>query len=301
MDRKQRRIGVTGASGLVGRAVVRALEERGDAVWSFVRRESGEREISWDPAEGILESGELESLDAVVHLAGEPIAAGRWGTARKQRIRESRVHGTRLLARALAETAQGSRTLVCASATGYYGERGDEPCLEGDPPGAGFLSQVCVEWEQAADPARGAGIRTTHLRIGMVLAREGGALERMLPLFRLGLGGPLGSGRQFWNWVELEDLARMVLLALDDESLEGAVNAVAPEPLSCRDFARELGHVLHRPALLPAPAFALRAIMGEMADALLLTSTRAVPQGLLDRGFSFRHPTLAGALRGILG
>jgi uncharacterized protein (TIGR01777 family) len=183
---------------------------------------------------------------------------------------------------------------------GYYGERGEEPCLEEDPPGEDFLARVCEEWENAAAPARDAGIRTVHLRIGMVLAREGGALERMLPIFRLGLGGPLGSGRQYWSWIEIEDLARAFLFALDEPELEGSINAVAPQPLPCRDFARELGHALHRPALLPAPAFALRMVMGEFADALLLTSARAVPQLLIDRGFAFRRPTLAGALEHLL-
>lgn len=300
MERTKRRIAVSGASGLVGRALTRALVERGDEVWPLVRREAGAGEIRWDPARGELDAGALSAVDSVVHLAGESIAAGRWSTERKRRIRESRVDGTRLLAHALAQLPSGPRTLVCASATGYYGERGAEPCVEDDPPGEGFLAQVCREWEDAAEPARAAGLRTVHLRIGMVLSLEGGALDRMLPLFRWGLGGPLGSGEQYWNWVSRDDLTRIFLVALDDATLDGAVNAVAPQPLSSRDFAHELGHALHRPALLPAPAFALRLIMGEMADALLLTSTRAVPQRLLDRGFSFEDATLAGALDRLL-
>lgn len=301
MDREQRRFAVSGASGLVGQAVVRALVERGDLVWPLVRGQPREGEIAWNPRGGSIDTAALAEVDAVIHLAGEPIAGGRWSSERKRRIRASRVDGTRLLAKTMAELSTGPRTLVCASATGYYGERGDQICVEGDPPGEGFLSQVCVEWEAAADAARSAGIRTTHLRIGMVLAREGGALASMLPIFRAGLGGPLGAGSQYWNWILMDDLVRLVLLAADEATLQGPINAVAPEPVSSRDFARELGRVLHRPAFLPAPAFAVRLVMGELADALLFTSTRAVPQLLLDQGFAFRGATLAGALDDLLG
>lgn len=300
MDRERRRIGVSGAGGLVGRAVVDALRARGDEVRPLVRRPAGAGEIHWDPAQGRLAPEDLAPLHTVIHLAGEPIAAGRWTPDRKRRIRESRVHGTRLVAEAMASLQRGPRHLICASATGYYGERGDEPCVENDPPGEDFLSGVCAEWEGAAAVARTAGIRTVHCRIGVVLSTEGGALPRMLPVFRWGLGGPLGSGRQYWNWIELGDLVRIFLRAADEEDLEGPVNAVAPEALPCARFVGELGRVLHRPAVLPVPAFALRAVLGEMADALLC-STRAVPQRLLERGHAFTHATLAGALDALLG
>jgi uncharacterized protein (TIGR01777 family) len=261
----------------------------------------GERAVSWDPAAGAIDSTGLVGVDAVVHLAGESIAGGRWTEARKRRIRDSRVSSTRLLARALAQLASPPRVLVAASATGYYGDRGAEVLREESAPGAGFLAGVCREWEAAAEPAARHGIRVVHLRIGLVLSRDGGALASLLTPFRLGAGGPVGSGAQYWSWITLDDLLGAILHALTTEALAGPVNAVAPNPVTNREFAKTLGRVLRRPALLPLPAFAARLVLGEMADALLLASARVVPARLQATGYAFRAPTLEGALRHELG
>jgi uncharacterized protein (TIGR01777 family) len=239
-------------------------------------------------------------VDAVVHLAGESIAAGRWTAAVKERIRRSRVDGTRLLAETLARLERRPRVLVSASAVGYYGDRGDEPLTEESPPGVGFLADVARAWEAAADPARAVGIRVVHPRLGLVLAREGGALPRMALPFRLGLGGVIGSGRQYWSWIALPDAVRVIERALADATLAGPVNAVAPAPATNREFTRALGRVLGRPTLLPFPALGVRLLMGEMGRALLLGSARVLPRRLERAGFRFEHPELEGALRGAL-
>jgi uncharacterized protein (TIGR01777 family) len=244
----------------------------------------------------------LEGFDAVLHLAGENVGSGRWTAARKAAIRDSRVDGTRLLCEALAVLARPPKTLVCASAIGIYGDRGEDALTEASPPGAGFLPGVCREWEAASGPASRKGIRVVALRIGMVLSPKGGALSRMLPLFRAGLGGVIGGGRQYVSWVALDDLPGIVLHALQCGDLSGPVNAVAPRPVTNREFTETLGRVLSRPTPLPVPAFALRlAVGGEMADALLLASARVVPKRLLDTGYSFRSPQLEPALRRLLG
>lgn len=299
-------VAVTGSTGLVGGALAPRLAAGGHRVVRLVRSTTtallpGERAVSWDPDAGAIDSTGLVGVDAVVHLAGESIARGRWTEARKRRIRASRVGSTRLLAEALARLARPPRVLVAASATGYYGDRGDLVLREDSAPGSGFLAGVCREWEAAAEPAARRGIRVVHLRIGLVLSRDGGALAALLTPFRLGAGGPVGSGAQWWSWITLDDLLGAILHALATEPLAGPVNAVAPNPVTNREFAKTLGRVLRRPALLPLPAFAARLVLGEMAGALLLASARVVPARLQATGYAFREPALEGALRRELG
>ena len=294
------RVLVSGARGLIGSALLPALRARGHEVVVLTRRATGASEIGWDPAGGRLEARVIEGFDAVVHLAGEPIAA-RWTPVRKALIRESRVAGTRLLAQRLAELEQPPRVLVSVSAIGFYGDRGDEVLDEASPPGVGFLPAVCRAWEEAAAPAAACGIRVVHPRLGIVLTTRGGALARLLPPFRLGLGGPLGDGRAWWSWVVLDDVIAVLERSLADERLAGPVNVVAPGVETNRTFAATLGRVLNRPALLPVPAFALRALFGEMADGALLASARVTPARLQNAGHVFRFPGLEDALRHLLG
>lgn len=295
-------VAVSGSTGLLGAEVVASLSAAGHDVVRLVRRVPGpgEKAVRWDPERGKVDADGLEGLDAVVHLAGENIASGRWNAARKVAIRESRVNGTRLLCDALAGLARPPKTLVCASAIGYYGDRGADVVTEESPPGAGFLPEVCREWEAAAGAAATKGIRVVVLRIGVVLSPRGGALARMLPLFRAGLGGVLGNGRQYVSWIALDDLVGVVLHALRAGGLSGPVNAVAPVPVTNRELTGALGKALSRPTLLPVPAFALRLALGEMADALLLASTRVAPRRLEETGYRFRFPELGGALRHLL-
>ena len=297
------RIAMTGSTGLVGTAAVDVLSRAGHEVVRLVRRAPapGEKAVRWDPVRREIDAAALEGHDAVLHLAGENVGSGRWTAARKAGIRDSRVNGTRHLCDALAGLARPPKALVCASAVGYYGDRGEETLTEGSPPGAGFLAGVCREWEAASAPAARKGIRVVALRIGMVLSPKGGALPRMLPLFRAGLGGVIGSGRQYVSWVALDDLPHIVLHALERDDLSGPVNAVAPRPVTNREFTEALGKALSRPTPLPVPAFALRLAVGrEMADALLLASARAVPRRLEESGYRFRFPELGGALRHML-
>jgi uncharacterized protein (TIGR01777 family) len=257
-------------------------------------------EVRWDPMGRTIGPEAMSGCDAVVHLAGESLAAGRWTAARKQRIYDSRIQGTRLLAESLGRLSKPPRVLACASAIGYYGDRGDEILREDSRPGSGFLPDLCRHWEEASTAASAAGIRVVKLRIGVVLSLKGGALVKMLPPFRLGVGGKIGSGRQYWSWITLEDLARVIVRALEDEELNGAVNAVAPAPVTNLEFAKTLGRVLGRPALFPLPAFAARLALGEMADELLLAGARVEPARLAAAAHTFAHPRLEGALRHIL-
>lgn len=294
-------VAVTGASGLLGSALLPALRAAGWTPRPLVRRAAGAGEVRWDPAAGTLDPAALTGVTAAVHLAGESVAGGRWTAATKHRIRESRVLGTRLLSESLARLAVKPRVLLSASAIGIYGSRGDEVLNEDSPLGSDFLAEVGKEWEAATAPASDAGIRVVHLRLGIILAREGGALPRMVRPFLLGAGGPIGSGRQWMSWIAIDDAVAAVLEALRNDAMAGPVNAVAPEPVRNTEFAARLGEVLHRPALIPAPAFALRLLFGEMADAALLASQRVVPTRLTAMGFRFRHSSLAGALHAILG
>ncbi len=293
---------VTGAAGFVGSALVPFLLREGHFVVRLVRSAPapGRSEVAWDPARGTVDVDALEGLDAAIHLAGASIAASRWTPEVKRRIRESRVGGTRLLCESFARLDRPPKVLVCASAVGYYGDGGSAVLREESPAGAGFLAQVCREWEAASEPAERKGVRVVRLRIGMVLSAKGGALGRMLPIFRAGLGGRVGSGGQYVSWIALDDLAGAVDHAIRTEALEGPVNAVAPNPVTNGEFAKTLGRVLARPSVLPAPAFAVRLLLGEMADELLLASVRVEPGRLLRTGYKFRHPELEEAMRHLL-
>ncbi len=296
-------IAVSGASGLVGAALSKAIVERSWKLRRLVRGNSsgGQGEnIPWNPESGLVNFTGLSGVDAVVHLAGENIAAGRWTPAKKLRIRDSRVNATQRLCKSLAAMSNPPRVLVCASAIGYYGERGDQPLTESEPPGRGFLAEVCTQWERATQPAVDAGIRVVHMRIGVVLSPAGGALKQMLLPFRLGLGGKIGSGRQYWSWISLPDLVRSLLFAVEIEELAGPVNAVASNAVSNAEFTRILGRVLRRPTLFPLPGFVARLVLGEMADDLLLASIRVVPEQLQQNDFEFEHPDLETALRAVL-
>jgi uncharacterized protein len=290
-------LAVTGSSGLVGKALVGTLLGRGDQAARLGRRSAG---LPDDYSNWQEELRRLDRLDAVVHLAGESIASGRWSKSKKERILFSRVNSTRALARALAKLDRKPRVLVCASAIGFYGNRADETLTETSLPGFGFLAHICRSWESAADTARAAGIRVVHLRFGMILAGHGGALAKMLTPFRLGAGGIIGDGRQYWSWVTLDDVVRAILFAVENEKLAGPVNVVSPQPVTNREFTKTLGRVLRRPTVLPMPAFAARLALGEMADELLLSSARVMPAALPAAGFEFQHPNLEEALHALL-
>ena len=300
-------VAVTGASGLVGSALCVAMKQRGWSALRIVRRADANAtaalaadEIAWEPTANKWDAARLNGVDAVVHLAGENIAGGRWTAALKQRIRDSRVVGTKLLAESLAQLDRPPRVLVSASAIGYYGNRADALLAEEHGPGHGFLPDVCVEWEQATAPATARGIRVVNLRIGIVLSAKGGALQKMLLPFRLGVGGRVGSGGQFWSWISLPDLVGVILHAITTDSLAGPVNTVSPEAVTNREFTQTLGSVLHRPTIIPMPAFAARLAFGEMADGLMLASARVFPFRLQATGYPFQHPNLRAALQDAL-
>ena len=299
-------VAVTGASGLVGSALVPFLTTGGHTVVRVGRgapepASAQRRDVQWDPDAGRLDPAALEGVDAVIHLAGANVGE-RWTAAHTRDIEQSRVRSTRLLADTLARLDRPPRVLVSMSATGYYGDRGDEPLDESSPPGRGFLAEVAQRWEAAADPARAAGVRVVHPRLGVVLSPKGGALPKLLLPFELGAGGPTGSGRQFWPLVALDDVVGALYFMATCDQLAGPAVVSLPEPVRNADFARALGHVLRRPALLPQPAFALRLALGRaQADEMLLASQRATPRALLGAGFRFQHPTVEDALRHELG
>lgn len=294
---------VTGSTGLIGSRVCAHLVSSGHAVHRLVRSQpdpAGGKWV-WDPTGGTLDSKSLEGVDAVIHLAGENVAKGRWTEEKKKNIRESRVRSTRLLSDTLAASPDKPKTFICASAIGFYGDRGDEVLTEESPPGTGFFPEVCQDWEEATRSAAEAGIRVANVRIGVVLSPDGGALREMLFPFRLGLGGRLGSGRQYMSWISLPDVVGGISHVLNHAELKGPVNLMAPNPVSNLEFTKTLGRVLRRPTLFPVPSFVLRLVLGEMAENLLLAGTRAVPRKLLESGYSFRHPQLEEALRFLLG
>jgi len=295
------KVAVTGATGLVGRDLCAFLAAGGHEVRRVVRgARIDEGDIVWDPALGRLAAASLEGLDAVVHLAGET-TAGRWTAARKQRIMASRREGTRLLAETMAAMKRPPKVLVSASAIGFYGDRGGVTLTEESEPGSGFLAEVTREWEAALEPARAAGVRVVSLRFGVVLSARGGALARMLPAYRAGVGGPVAGGDQWMSWVALDDLLGAALAALTDKRLEGPVNVVSPEPVTNREFAHTLGRVLRRPAKMPLPETAVQQVFGEMGESFLLHSQRVRPEKLEGAGFRFDYPFLEEALRFELG
>lgn len=297
------KIAVTGASGLVGRTLIPMLQTQGVDVVRLVRSMPGgdKDAIYWQPNRGEIDAEKLDGVDAVVHLAGEGIAEGRWTQAKMARIRGSRVQGTKLIAETIANLKSPPSVLVCASAIGYYGERGNEAVTEDSDPGTGFLPEVCKEWEASADPAREKGIRVVHLRLGVVLSPAGGALAKMLLPFRMGLGGVIGSGDQYMSWISLDDVIGAIRFAIEHEELAGPVNAVAPAAVTNREFTKILGKVLRRPTVFPVPAFVARLAFGQMGEDLLLASTRVEPRRLVEAGYEFRHRDLESALRELLG
>lgn len=295
---------VTGASGLVGAALCRSLADGGERVITLGRAGATPPSASlsrvWEPGAAVLEPALFDGADAVVHLAGEPIAEGRWNDAKKERIRHSREHTTRILAEAVARCSPRPKVLICASAVGYYGDRKDELLTETSAPGTDFLAEVCGAWEAATAPAQAAGVRVVRLRIGAVLSAAGGALAKMLPLFRAGAGGRLGLGGQYMSFITRDDLVRIIRFALAEESLAGPVNAVCPAALTNRDFTRALARALHRPALLPVPALLARLALGEVAGALMFHSQRVAPAALERAHFKFVHSTIDDALAAAL-
>jgi uncharacterized protein (TIGR01777 family) len=297
------RILVSGSSGLVGSALIPSLAAAGHDVVRLVRSRSANPSkelISWDPSRGQIDAAGLEGIDAVVHLAGESIASGRWNAERKARIRDSRSIGTRLLAETLAKLRTPPKVFACASAIGFYGDRGDEVLSESSTPGTGFLADVCRDWEIACDPLKRVGTRVVNLRFGVVLSRQGGALKQMLLPFQLGAGGILGNGKQYMSCVSLNDAVGVIEFVLENPAVEGPINVVCPQPVTNYDYTKSLGRVLHRPTIFPVPGFAARLAFGEMADALLLSSARVVPDRLLAAGYQFRDPTVETSLRSAL-
>jgi uncharacterized protein len=303
MSKSKGRILLSGASGLIGSAVERSAQGRGFEVQTLVRRhrEVRGKAIYWNPtdaARGVHPSA-LEGFDAVIHLAGANVAH-RWTTAYREKIVASRVRSTEVLCEALRKVRQRPPVLLCASAVGIYGDRGDEVLTEQASPGSGFLADTCVKWEAAAQRASELGIRVVHLRFGIVLAPNGGVLGRLLPVFRMGLGGRLGSGRQWMSWISLRDLVRAIWFLMEREQLEGAFNFTAPQAMTNADFSHAVAHAVHRPALFPAPASMLHLAFGEMAQQMLLASQRAIPQRLQEAGFHFEDPEIQQALRSLL-
>jgi len=297
------RILVSGSSGLVGSALIPSLTAAGHEVVRLVRSRSASPSkelVSWDPAGNQIDATGLEGIEAVVHLAGESIASGRWNAERKSKIRDSRVTGTRLLAESLARLSSPPKVFACASAIGFYGDRGDEILTESSTTGTGFLPDVCREWESACQPLTTVGTRVVNLRFGVVLSHRGGALKQMLLPFKLGAGGILGNGRQYMSCIALDDAVGVIEFALNHYTVRGPINVVCPQPVTNYDYTKSLGKLLGRPTIFPVPGFAARLAFGEMADALLLSSARVIPERLVAAGYQFRHPTLEDSLRSAL-
>lgn len=292
---------IAGASGLVGSALVPSLESDGAEVTRLVRTTAKPGEIEWHPNQDTMDPARLEGFDAIINLAGENVAGGRWTEEQKRKIHDSRVNGTHLLSEAMAKLAKRPRVFLCASATGFYGDRDDEVLDEHSDSGGGFLAGVCREWEQATEPAANAGVRVVNLRFGVILSRDGGMLARLLTPFKMGMGGKVGSGKQFISWVAIDDVVGAIKLALHDETFRGPLNVVAPNPVTNEALTKTLGHVLSRPTALSIPGFAARLAFGEMADEMLLSSQYVVPKRLTDAGFEYKYPDLEGALRKYVG
>jgi uncharacterized protein (TIGR01777 family) len=297
---------ITGATGFVGRRLCEMLHQAGHTVRALSRDSVAAKQrvphlkevFPWNPLQELPPLQAFEGCDAIINLAGESIA-GRWTAPKKQLIRDSRVLGTKNLVNALAQLSSRPKVLISASAIGYYGDRGEETLTEDAAPGSDFLAQVCRDWENEALKAESLGMRVVRLRIGLVLGRGGGTLQALLPLFRVGLGGPLGSGRQWWSWIHRDDLCRLIVQILANENVSGPINATAPQPVRQKEFAQVLGRVLRRPAFLPTPAFALKIALGEFADGIL-ASQRVLPRRAQEMGYRFQFEELEGALREIL-
>ena len=297
---KPMKILVSGSSGLVGQALLPLLTTQGHEVTRLVRKKS-ETGIYWQPDVNEIDVRALEGFDAVIHLAGDNIADGRWTSEKKAKIRDSRIHGTKLLSQALAQLANPPKVLVSASAIGFYGPHGDESLDESAKAGDDFLAQVCRDWEASTQPAANKGIRVVNLRFGVILSTKGGALAKMLPPFLMGAGGNLGSGRQVMSWVSLDDVLGSIYHCLVNETIHGPVNVTSPNPATNAEFTKALGRVLHRPTVARVPSFGARLLFGEMADALLLSGARVLPAKLMETNYKFRHPDLEEALRFTLG
>jgi len=293
---------IGGSHGLVGTALIKSLETDGHEIFRLVRRApTSKTEVEWSPDRYSIALARIEGFDAVVNLAGESIAEGRWTDDKKRRIRESRVKGTKLLGDALANLTVSPKTFVCASAIGYYGNPGDELLTETSAPGDDFLAKVCAEWEGATALATEKGIRVVNARFGVILDTNGGALKKMLPPFRMGVGGKIGSGKQWMSWIALADVVGGIQFALANDSIKGPVNLVAPSPVTNAEFTKTLGKVLSRPTIFPMSAFAIKLLFGEMGEALLLGVQRVAPERLVAEGYEFRYPQLEQALAHILG
>lgn len=292
-------IAISGASGLVGTALINSLQTDGAKVVAISRSSKGKdsNTIVWDPETGLLNPDRLNDVDTVIHLAGESIASGRWNKQQKAKIRDSRVKGTAGLVNSIAQISNRPKTFICASAIGFYGDRADEVLTEDAAAGTGFLPDVSMQWEAAADAASQLGMRVVKVRIGVVLSPHGGALQKMLPPFRMGMGGVVGSGKQYWSWIGLHDLVRVFSFCASHSQVSGAVNAVSPMPVTNREFTKTLGSVLKRPTLIPVPRLLARLALGEMADDLLLASAKVVPQRLEQLGFEFQYPTLKESIQ----
>lgn len=293
---------MSGANGLIGNALSKSLTRDGHEIVKLVRRERsvGAPEVEWHPNQELIDASQLEDFDVVVHLAGESIASGRWSDEKKKKIVESRVKGTTLLSRAISGLKKPPHLFISASAIGFYGNRGDELLTEESAPGNDFLANVCIKWEDSAKFAESAGIRTIKVRFGIILDTEGGALEKMLTPFRMGVGGKVGDGQQWMSWIALEDVVSGLRFLMEESSLTGPVNFVAPKPVRNAEFTKTLGSVLSRPTIFPLPAFAARLALGEMADGLLLSSAKVAPEKLQRAGFTFKYPDLRTALQSIL-
>ena len=290
-------IAIAGASGLVGKALTPLLEADAHDIVRLVRNSPKAGEVEWHPNQDAIEPDKLEGFEAIINLAGENIAEGRWTEEKKKKIHDSRVHGTHLLSEAIAKLMNKPRVFLCASATGIYGDRGDETLVEQSESGGGFLAGVCREWEKATEPAHRAGVRVVNLRFGPILARAGGMLEKMLTPFKMGLGGKIGSGKQYISWVGIDDVVAAIKLALNDESIRGPLNIVSPQPVTNERFTRALGEALSRPTVMAMPAFAARLAFGEMADEMLLVSQKVIPKKLQASGFQFEYSDVETALQ----
>lgn len=294
---------IAGATGLVGTALTHSFARKGSAVTHLVRTSpnAGTREVEWHPNKGEIDAAAIEGFDAVINLAGESIAEGRWTEEKKKRIRDSRVQGTQLLSETLAKISRPPKVFLCASATGVYGDRGEEILDEESAAGKGFLADVCREWEEATLAASNAGVRVVNLRFGPIFSSEGGMLPKLLTPFRLGVGGKIGSGEQYMSWVTMDDVVGVINFALEKDTLRGPLNVVTPNAVTNAEFTKTLGKVLSRPTFFMVPAFAARLAFGEMADEMLLASQRVVPKRLVEADYAFRYPELEGALRHVLG